>query len=264
MKKDTVEKILSDKAEKLKKLSEAVAPKFAEEDIHQFRVEVKRLRSFLRLLSIDRKKEFKLPKRFKKLYDICGEIREMQLEQKRLKKLNANLPSYFTYMEDHVNKQKQLWEKHYSKKTLDKLKEKLADLDISNADPKLMLEFIDKKLKELKEINEGEPNNEQIHAHRKQVKDMLYNIKLAEKEWKKGFETISKLPVKELDALSDTIGNYNDERIILDHLIAFSTSPDIQPTEQQRLFDFCSEEMKKQILKKRKLQDAIRKFVKEK
>lgn len=264
MKKGAVAKILIDKAEKLKKLSETVAPKFAEEDIHQFRVEVKRLRSFLRLLSIDRKKEFKLPRKFKKLYDICGEIREMQLEQKRLKKLNANLPSYFTYMEDNINKQKQLWEKHYSKKTLDKLREKLADLDIPNADPKLMVEFIDKKIRELKEIDEGEPNNEQIHAHRKQVKDMLYNVKLAEKEWKKGFEAIAKLSIKELDTLADAIGNYNDERIILDHLIAFSTSPAIPPTEQQRLFDFCSEEMKKQILKKRKLQDAIKKFVKEK
>ncbi|MGN6567377.1 MAG: CHAD domain-containing protein [Flavipsychrobacter sp.] len=264
MKRDAIEKIFSDKADKLEKLAKDIAPKFKEEDIHQFRVEVKRLRSLLRLLSINRKKEFKIPKKFKRLYDIAGEIREMQLEQKRLKELNANLPSYYIYMEDTINKQRQLWEKHYNKKAIDSLKEKLESFDIDNVDPKLMVDFINKKLKDLKTINEGEPDNEQIHTHRKEVKDMLYNIKLAEKEWKKGFEAIDKLSIKELDALSDVIGNYNDERIILDHLIGFSQSSKVPAEEQQRLFDFCSREMKKQILKKRALQDAIKKFVKSK
>lgn len=262
MRRETIEKIFRDKANKLEKLAKGIAPKFREEDIHQFRVEVKRLRSFLRLLSVNRKKEIKIPKKFKKLYDILGEIREMQLEQKRLKELNANLPSYFIYMEDTINKQKQLWGKHYGSKAIDSLKEKLESLDVDNIDPKLMIDFIDKKIKDLKTINDGEPDNEQIHTHRKEVKDMVYNIKLAEKKWKKGLEAAGKLSVKELDALSDVIGNYNDERIILDHLIGFSQSSKVPAEEQQRLFDFCSREMKKQILKKRTLQDAIKKFVK--
>lgn len=264
MKRDAIEKILRAKTDKLEKLATSIAPKFKEEDIHQFRVEVKRLRSFLRLLSINKKKELKIPKKFKKLYDILGEIREMQLEQKRLKELNANLPSYFICMEDTIDKQKLLWEKHYSKKTIDSLKEKLISLNVDDIDPELLIDFISKRIKDLKAINEGEPNNEQIHTHRKDVKDMLYNIKLAEKEWKKGFEAIGKLSIKELDALSDVIGNYNDERIILDHLISFSQSPQVPAEEQQKLFDFCSREMKKQILKKRTLQDEIKKFVKSK
>lgn len=262
MKKEKVADILDDKVKKLTKLSADIAPQFEKEAIHNFRVEVKRLRSFLRLLSIHQKEEYKLPKRFKKLYDILGIIREMQLEQKKLQELNAELPTYFRYIDDTITRQKQLWKKHYKHKALTALKEKLDELNLTTLRPKDLFQFIEQRINELRKINEGEPGNEQIHTYRKQIKDILYNIKLAEKDWKKGLEAIGTLSATELDKLSDVIGNYNDERIMLDYLIAFSTEAKISAKEQKRLLDFCSEEMKKQILKKRKLQQAIKKFLK--
>jgi len=262
MKKEKIAEILDDKLKKLTKLSADIAPQFEKDAIHNFRVEVKQLRSFLRLLSIHKKEEYTLPKKFKRLYDIVGIIREMQLEQKKLQELNADLPVYFRCIEDTIALQKQLWENHYDHKVLKELKEKMNGLDVKTLHPANLSEFIEQRMNALQKINEGEPNNEQIHTYRKQVKDIIYNIKLAEKDWKKALQATCNLSAQALDKLSDTIGDYNDERILLDHLIAFSTKARIPAEEQKQLLDFCSAEMKKQILKKRKLQQAIKKFLK--
>ena len=55
--------------------------------IHLFRVEIKKLRAFLRLLSLGLKKEdaLKLPPKIKKMYRYAGKVRDRQLHYKRMK-----------------------------------------------------------------------------------------------------------------------------------------------------------------------------------
>ena len=57
------------------------------EAIHLFRIEIKKLRAFLRLLSLKLKKEdeLKLPFKIKKMYKYAGKIRDRQLHRKRMK-----------------------------------------------------------------------------------------------------------------------------------------------------------------------------------
>ena len=62
---------------------------FDDEAIHQLREEYKKLRAFLRLLSWQRegKETAKISGRLKRCYTIAGSIRDLQLQQQRIKSL---------------------------------------------------------------------------------------------------------------------------------------------------------------------------------
>jgi CHAD domain-containing protein len=68
---------------------------FATEDIHQFRIEVKKLRAFLHAI----KTELKLPRRLRKFYDSIGIVRNLELQQQRIAKVvtetGGSLPSKY-------------------------------------------------------------------------------------------------------------------------------------------------------------------------
>src|SRR6266436_3162758 len=55
------------------------------EDIHHFRVEIKKLRAFLRMLQTGRDAPIKIPGSLKKIYHYAGLIRELQLHQQTIK-----------------------------------------------------------------------------------------------------------------------------------------------------------------------------------
>ena len=62
--------------------------RFTEHAIHLFRIDFKKLRAFVRLLraASPRAEQLKIPHRFKKMYSIAGNIRDVQLTTKLLRK----------------------------------------------------------------------------------------------------------------------------------------------------------------------------------
>lgn len=78
----------------------AVVTDFATEDIHRFRVEIKKLRAFLHAT----KKGLTLPKQLKKFYSLASVIRNLQMQQQRIVKAAAEtedpLPSNYLSIVD--------------------------------------------------------------------------------------------------------------------------------------------------------------------
>jgi CHAD domain-containing protein len=80
-------------AKKLRLLSKKVAADFEVEDIHRFRVEVKKLRALVRFACPDGRR---LPKRLRRIYKAVGEIRNLQLlRQSLVKAADPVLPEEF-------------------------------------------------------------------------------------------------------------------------------------------------------------------------
>jgi len=96
---------------------------------------------------------------------------------------------------------------------------------------------------------------------RKLVKDMLYNAKFAEENWEAAFLKIKKMPLGELDKLSDKLGAYNDARIMLDHFSSFSAAT-MYKEERDTLNLFCAKEKIALESNKKLLLTQIRRFVK--
>jgi len=158
MDKSVVREILKGKNKKIAKLGNAVQKDLAPENIHKFRVEIKRLRSFLRLLAADKSyKEIKLPKKLKKLYDICGTIREAQLEQKKIAEIKLVLPAYAAHLSLQINKQRKIWASHYDKDGINKLKKKIQDSKIPELSPDALHLFICDSLLNIKKTVQGNP-----------------------------------------------------------------------------------------------------------
>jgi CHAD domain-containing protein len=68
------------------------ADSFSLDDIHDFRVEIKKLKAFLRLIKTDsdKPKKLKFPKFLDKIYKSLGSVRELQLQEKKLVKAVGN------------------------------------------------------------------------------------------------------------------------------------------------------------------------------
>ena len=86
MNQEQIKHITNNHYRKLKKQTKTVAEEFDMEAIHQFRVEYKKLRAFLRIISLQHETagEIKFPKKLKRGYNIIGSVRDLQLQQQRI------------------------------------------------------------------------------------------------------------------------------------------------------------------------------------
>lgn len=260
MKGEQIKQVLERKTKKISKLCEQLSPAFDEETIHKFRVEVKRLRSLLRLVNANKEQPaLKLPKKFKQLYDIAGSIRDAQLEIKKIGDWHITLPTYSQHLSQSIQIKKNEWDNLYNKKVTNKLRKRLTNHDLQHLRPEILTSFFNHHLKKIYSLYKNSPDNEDIHTIRKQVKDLLYNSKFAEEEWQKGFNELQSFPLKTLDTLSDIIGSYNDERLLLEHLEHFSV-PAGHQKEKEKFAKLFHEEIKMQSKKKTKLLSAIKRL----
>jgi len=243
MKPEKIRAILKDKISEITELSEQVGKDFDVDIIHDFRVAVKVLRSFLRLLRTHHQEPgLKMTKKFKRLYQTAGAIRDAQLELEKLSGNDLPLPSYIAMLHSAIDRQKQEWYKIYSKKVLKKLEVRLLDYPYEPIPPEALADFFAAQMASIHNIGAGKsPTDDQVHSVRKRAKDILYTNILAKKRWKAAYKKLEDRPVKQLDNLTDIIGDYNDERITLAHLSSFS-SKKMGLGEENAINDICEEE----------------------
>ena len=112
MNQEQIKHITNTHYRKLKKQIKKVAETFDVEAIHQFRVEYKKLRAFLRMISQQHEEagEIKISKKLKTAYNISGSIRDLQLQQLRIleaTKTNLKKPQeYLSILQKEIDKLK--------------------------------------------------------------------------------------------------------------------------------------------------------------
>jgi CHAD domain-containing protein len=257
----SIKRIISEKVSTISVLAEMVGKNFDKESIHDFRVEVKRLRSFLRLLRMHSdESKLKMPKKFKRLYQVAGNIRDAQLEYEKLLAENIELPEYLAGLKNKIELNKEAWAELYSKKILRKLWDRLTDFETDAISPALLEHFFSTRLAVVKKTSLlRSPSDKQVHEARKQIKDILYTSKIAKKDWKAGYSKTKNTPVKDLDYIADVIGGYNDERLMLEHLDSFS-SPAVKKKEEKNLENLCDEEASRLMEEKEEILAMMRAF----
>lgn len=256
-----IKKIISDKVSHIGTLAEKVGKHFDKDTIHDFRVEVKRLRSFLRLLrSHSEEPKLKMTKKFKNLYHIAGDIRDTQLELDTLNNEKISLPQYKISLHGKIGKLKSEWNKRYSDDIVRKMHDKLMANNIRAIHPALLERFFSDKLAAIKKLPLSKsPSDDQVHEARKQIKDILYTSKLAKKEWKAAYKKTKNIPVNRLGFIADAIGNFNDERLMLEHLNSFASTK-IGKAEEKSLNNLCDEEAGRLMEEKQDILSIIKEF----
>jgi HlyD family secretion protein len=181
MNREQVKHTINSHYRKLKKWSKKMEGNFEVEAIHEFRVEYKKLRAFLRMLSMQLGIAIKISKKLEKAYHISGSIRDLQLQQQRIVEATLGEPkkplAYLSLLELETTKLKPELAELFLGNTVSESRKKtdlsvLDDLPINS-----FKQFAKQKWEAVYAIaSSGDFCDDNIHAIRKHLKDLFYNF----------------------------------------------------------------------------------------
>lgn len=200
-----------------------IAPEFEEDNIHQFRVATKRLRALLRLVEGQPGVPEKLPKKFRKLYQLSGNIRDAQLMIKRAGKAVPEVAEYVSWLERQKAKAQQDFRDFYDSAIIVKMEKKLRKIEPQPLAVATLREFFAGHMADIEAIlHKKGLEEEDLHDIRKKIKDLLYVAKVAAEFWPEGLEEagVSGM-LQSLDDLAERAGNFNDQHNALVSIESF-------------------------------------------
>jgi CHAD domain-containing protein len=205
-----------------------------QEELHLFRVQVKKLRAMLELLDINSAKH-PLQKDFKpvrKIFKRCGEIRNafinLQYGQRFQFKNEDFFMNHLYEIEKGTTEVKEVG-KQYLK--IIKLAHDDIGSDLQHVGNKDIVAFYNAKLYNIGSFLENLQFNDELHAVRKQIKTLMYNRKIAQNALD------GKLQISNdyLDKLQTLIGNWHDNVLALELFTSagFNSKPIITKIKNQ-------------------------------
>jgi len=257
-----IKELIHGHTQKLARHAEAIDKGFDEEEIHAFRVEVKKLRALLRLLEVHYDHiPTRFSQKFRDLYHISGHLRDAQLMHKGWdEKGLPPLPPLKEWLGKEIKKYEKAWKKQNEETSVGDFKERLQEMDYGHVDTDDLLLFFARRLNYIKRGVMNEPlNDEELHSIRKKLKDMQYVEKLCAGEWGKGLETIGIFPIKKIQETADIAGKYNDLRISLEILAGFETD-NPGPGVGKALTELKNYFLEQKIRQRKDLMDALQVF----
>jgi CHAD domain-containing protein len=213
---DTIH-VLKTRFEKIRESFDFAITWLDSEDIHAFRVQVKKLRAFLHLVSPQ--KRIKIPGRLHRFYRIAGEIRNLQLQQQRIRDafpVNSSLPqTYLTLLgietADHIRHARRLAAEGLG---FSATEERLIHSLPNRLTGEAIRSFTRNGAEWLQAFGEpGQPvGNDALHRLRKILKDLVYNRGYFENEAVGILPFVASATEKTVDTLIDLLGQYQDIR----------------------------------------------------
>lgn len=192
---------------RLKKLNHQVKKRFAKKPIHLFRVQYKKLRAFLRLLSLETGTPIKLPRKLKKMYRLAGKIRDRQIQHKTFPVPGQDKKEKGWYPTPEEQKQ------FLSQSELSSIEKELIKKLPQSLSTETIKTFFKQKQETIHQLlQKKEKKDEDLHLVRKHLKDLIYIIQLFTEELKQPlpFRFWNRAENKMADALAHQLGLFND------------------------------------------------------
>ncbi len=177
--------VFNKRVEKLKTHYNKLLEEFEIEDIHGFRIEIKKLRAFIRLINtnIPKEEKIKIGEKIKSFYNTVGTIRNLQLHQLRVNSLcNEMLVEkplqYMQLLHNEENKQKNKAGRMADKISFKHFWKKINHFTPGKLNTELVKIFVTQKQQSLFDlIFMVEYSDKALHEIRKVLKDLMYNWK---------------------------------------------------------------------------------------
>ena len=223
MKKEAIKKNLGSCFRAIKSLLVQMHRKPEVATIHKFRVEVKKLRAFLRLISnqSDSNSHHPLPRKLRKIYSIAGRLRDIQLQKRRIRTGAKNLEpvsGYKRMLEKLAKVQKRkLMDQLHKCRSFDFMGDLQVDIP-----SKLSLagweRFVSGHVGSIQGLaNHANISGSQLHLIRKQIKDVIFNFNLlrSKRELPGSLSKEQGKEVEKMARLAHKLGQYCDCTIAL-------------------------------------------------
>jgi len=200
----------------LVKYSEEAGVKFDADIIHDLRTTFKKLRALFRWQKTDKN----IYAGFKKIYEVAGKLRNIQVVKEMLKKEKDTPQAFKNWLQITQTQLKKEWDKVYHKKILEQLQENIENLKIKFSKNK---KFFSMRIQNILHIISTDPfTDNAIHDIRKMTKDMQYVLEWWEKKKNGSNPLIKNISIKQLKNIGEQIGDYNDKRNLLILLTAYA------------------------------------------
>jgi CHAD domain-containing protein len=220
------ESIVRKRYDKIDKALKRLTTSFAPEDIHRFRLQVKKLRSYLSLAGTGKQKSnrLKLPTKLHQFYHVIGFVRNLQLQQQRITPLDhAQYSNFITHYLLLISKDidygiVQAMRIVRRKKTFTKERDRLLAHLPSKLKKATCQKFTRQHLEELKELLQPSSlSDDALHAVRKLLKDVLYTWHYTNKV-KSSIPVPEWMSMEEISTIIKMLGSFHDKCEALDLL----------------------------------------------
>jgi CHAD domain-containing protein len=207
--------------------SVSVSTFFDEDDIHDFRTHVKKLRAYLRWLGKDLRS---LPPSFRKIYRISGELRDIQVLLKNMEERQVHCPAFADWLRDNAGRLQQLWDDTYDPAVIRRLERKLRDPKLKKPTAGRLQQFFDQRTAKIESIVLlPAPGDDDLHDIRKALKDMYFVLIWGQKnDCADEDDQMS----ERLKQLGEQCGAFNDRRIALGLLDAYIQEEQVPEARQ--------------------------------
>jgi CHAD domain-containing protein len=261
MERPALEEVIDKHTGSIKKYCERLPGCFDQEDLHDLRVDYKKIRAFIRLLQLEKDSgDLQLPDKLKAVYQVGGKVRDLQLFLAQLHTLSVvnDLPACITRWK------KQLFA--YKEQTVSAIEEvnfKKIQRDITSELPRELQDdtikkFLHRKIAAIHIILLAADDENDLHSIRKQLKDVIYVIRIFENDWGIPFP-INGWNEKKLSELASLLGDFND-RCIAIALLQSGYSEDMGECEKAVLQELQNNWLQQKNAQQQQLLKQVRAF----
>lgn len=229
MKKAYLADVIKKHGHRIKKYGGQLPGSFEPEAIHELRVEYKKLRAFIRLIQMDAgARHLDMSPAIKAVYQAAGRVRDLQLflpkVQARTEQENVSLSHYLQYLRQRLFRAKEVLVKAVENLKTGKAIDNITDELPGNLDDVAIRKFIHRKVASVQFILLALEKDKELHTVRKQLKDIIYNIHIFDKDWGISFPVSAWRSEKLLDDTATMLGDFNDRCIALSFLSESDTA----------------------------------------
>jgi len=259
MKRQELESIVNKHVHRIEKYAEHLPGTFEEEDIHDLRVNYKKLRAFLRLLEVqDDAGDLELPDALKVVYHSCGGVRDVQLFLASLKQQQgaSSMPCFINNFQQKLFANKEQTVKSieaiHFKKMLAAIKKELPH----HLRKSTVHQFIQQKIAAMHILLLVADSDNNLHSIRKNSKDIIYNLRILKQDAGIDF-TVMDMPNEELlDDMATRLGDYND-RCLAVSLLQSGYDKNCNQEEQAFVNNLLQEQLQQKESEKQKLLQQV-------
>ena len=191
------------------------------DNIHDFRVEIKKLKALIRLLSFNVRNDAppRFPKSLNNIYKSLGGLREWQIQKQKIGEAAGEMhdPAPLNYL-NTIDSKMNLWKRRVRERIrhLTDLKKSFARIKgkcPEKLSPESITGFIQTKIQTIQHLlQNGDCDDESLHEMRKKLKDVQYILSGTEKSDETP-EDSSRL--KSIQQISADLGDFHDLYIAL-------------------------------------------------
>lgn len=210
------EQVIEAHCEQLVKLTERIPGHFNQKDIHQWRVEYKKLRAFLRMITAAVSDHVPhITPDLKKIYAAAGVVREFQVfESDFPTRSNTNwneLPIYHSLLLNHLFAAKEEFVKRTDIFSFEREKARWLIMPPDYLTTDIVQKFVQQRITAIRLILLAPDDDAAFHSIRKHLKDIIYGMRVFTEVWGIPFPVTAWKTDKKLIDATDALGLYNDQ-----------------------------------------------------